>query len=492
MNEQVEFYNVREKKRHYTGKYLNKSLRYEMQPLNPLIMQSYISYTAKEYSNKQIKQMLKNPTDNFEYLQDVSQYLSSNVAFYTNIVMYYASILTYDYILTPEQTEVKDTTLWNRYLTAAKICKDAKIQSNFTHMMYRTLLNGETFWYDLSDDQNTIFQEIPSEFCKRAMIDEDNLWRYYIDFRKIKSSELQELPEEIRIAYKNYTETDDKKKTKRLNGTNIEIPYYLYLVSKRGFSMSSTLNFEEHGYPFFSNMFIDLNNFDNDKEYFNNTIKLNNIKLIHFKVPIDKNTGEPTMDYDDVEKYVQASKSNLPDNVNAIANPFEPENITLEKSQQQSINIAENSKDNVTFSSGISETMWNATTTNGLKFSVEVDATKIKHLVVFFENLINYKIKDQKIKFTIDKEITWYNKSDIYKIRKEGMGMGDLYSGWISAGAYEPYDAIQLARMENKLDFASLFRPKQSSFQQSSNDTEKGAPEKDEKSDVTEENEQYR
>jgi len=492
MSEQLEFYNVRDKKKHYTGEYLPPSSRYVRQPLNPLIMQSYINYSSKEYTNNDIKKMLKDPTHNYEQLQNVSRYLEANVAFYTNIVAYYASILTYDYMLTPEQTDVKDTTLWNRYLNAAKICKDAKTQSHFTHMMYRTLMNGETYWYDLSDEQNTIFQEIPSSFCRRAMIDEDNLWRYYIDLRKIKQTELNEMPEEIRIAYKNYAETKDKKTTKKVRGINAEVPYYLYPVSKRGFSMSCTLNFEEHGYPFFANMFVDLNNFDNDKEYFNNTIKLNNIKLIHFKVPIDKNTGEPTMDYDDVRQYIDAAKSHLPDNVSPIANPFEAENITLDKSQQNSMNVSENSKDNVTFSSGISETMWNATTTNGLKFSVEADASKIKHLVVFFENLINYKIKDQKIKYTIDKEITWYNKSDVYKTRKEGMGMGDLYTGWISAGAYEPYDAIQIAQMENKLNFADLFRPKQSSFQQSGDSNNQGAPEKDDKADVTEENQQYK
>jgi hypothetical protein len=395
-------------------------------------------------------------------------------------------------MLTPEQNDVTKTTLKNRFLGAAKTCKDANIKSNFTHMMYRTLMNGETYWYDLSDEQNTIFQEIPSSFCRRAMIDEDNLWRYYIDLRKIKQTELNEMPEEIRIAYKNYAETKDKKTTKKVRGINAEVPYYLYPVSKRGFSMSCTLNFEEHGYPFFANMFIDLNNFDNDKEYFNNTIKLNNIKLIHFKVPIDKNTGEPTMTYDDVRDYVVAAKSQLPDNVSPITNPFEADNITLDKSQQSSMDVSKYSKDNVTFSSGISETMWNATTTNGLKFSVESDANQIKYLMIFFENLINYKIKDFKFKFTIDRDVTQYNKDEIYTRRVNALAAGFNYSTWFSATGIEPYDVIKMAEMEKALDFRELFEPKPLAYQQSGDGNNEGAPEKDDKADVTEENQQYK
>jgi hypothetical protein len=495
VEKQIAFDKIFNDKEYFVQNAIPYSARYAKTPLNPLVMQSYISYTSTQYSNDDIKKLLKDPLQNYKQLQRVSEYLESTNAFYTNIVYYYATILTYDYMITPiNDYKIGNDTLKSRFLEAAKIAKKTQIQSNFAHMMYRTLLNGETYWYDLSDDNNTIFKEIPSKFCRRALVDEDNLWRYYIDFKQIDQHEIREMPTEIRMAYKNYVESNDKKSTKKIRDLDIEIPKHLYLVSKKGFSISSRLTFEQHDYPFFANMFVDLNSYDSDKEYFSNFLKSDNIKLVHFKVPIDKNTGKPIMDYDKVQKYHDAANSNTSDAVAVITNPFDVEGIATDKASQNAINVSENARGNASFSSGVSETMWNATTTNGLKFSVQADASKVKHIMSFFDNLMNYKLKETKMAFSIDREITWYNKEDVYKTRKEALGMGDLYSGWISAGAYEPYDAIKIAEMEDALNFRDLFRPKLSAFQQSGDSGEvgQGAPEKDDKADVTDENQQYK
>lgn len=493
MKEQIAFDKIFDEKEHYVQSSIPYSSRYALSPYNPLIMQNYMNYTKSKYNNADIKRFLQNPISNYKNLQKVSEYLESTNAFYTNVVYYYSTILTYDYIIRPvHDYTVSAETLKKRYLSAARIAKQTQVQSNFSHMLYRTLLNGETYWYDLSDDDNTIFKEMPSEFCIKALIDNDNLWRYFVDLSKIDKNDIQELPSEVSIAYKNYKELDNKNGTKKIRDLDFEIPKKLYLVSKRGFCISSNLTFGHHSYPFFANMFIDLNSYDTDKEYFSNFVKSDNIKLVHFKVPIDKTTGKPIIAHDKIQKYHEVASSNTSDSVAVITNPFEVEGISTDKSSQKAINISENSRNNATFSSGVSDTMWNADTTNGLKYSLQADASKIRHIIVFFDNIMNYKLKEMKMSFSIDREITWYNKDEIYKTRKEALGMGELYSGWIAAGAYEPFDAMMIAEMEDALNFRDMFRPKLSAFQQSSGDIKEGAPEKDDKADKTEEGQKYK
>lgn len=465
--------------------------------LNTYVGQSYVYKSSVEYTNSSITTLLKDPLENYETLQDVSAYFEYNSAFYTNMVYYYATILTFDYIISEnDNSTISPKTKKNRFMNAAKIIKDNQVQRNFPFMLYRTLINGESYWYDLSDNENTIFKEIPSKFCRRAYIDEDNLWRYYVDFSEVDSIEMKEMPDEIQVAYKNYITNKDKKRKKKLAGSDIEIPDYLYLVTKKGFSISSRLTFEEHDYPFFANMFVDINNYENDKEYFNDYIKDDNTKLIHQKIPTDSVTGKPMMPMDEAKQYHEATKGNVPSNIGVLTNPFEVEGIAMDKSQQQTINATENSRKNAEFSSGISETMWNASTTNGLKFSIENDASKIKHLMKFFEDLMNYKIKKEKMTFKVDTQITQYNKEDIYKTRKEALGMGESYMGWISAGAYEPYDAIMIAKLEKDLGFEDLFRPKQSAYNSNMDNgsTSDGAPTKDDsqRSDSTEKSDEYK
>ena len=464
--------------------------------LSTMMNQSYIYKPAMDISNEKIESLLQDPLKNYRELQRLSAYFQYVCPFYTNIIYHHASIMTYDYMIIPnlEKMSIKPETLKSRYMKASKLAKKTQVADNFTFMMFRTLANGEAYWYDLSDEHNTIFKEIPSKFCRRAFIDDDSLWRYYIDFTLLGDpSELQEMPREIQLAHESYLRVanDKKDKKRKIEGLNIEIPHHLYLVSAKGFSTSARRTFENHEYPFFANMFVDLNNFVNDAKYYNNFIKDENTKIIHMKLPTDPKTGLPIVDFDDMMAYHNAAKANVPSNVRVVTNPFELSGVDTNKSQQQVIDAIDVSKKNSIFGSGIASSIWEANTANELKLALVNDASRVKHLMSFFDNLMNYKLKEHSMLFYIDREITQYNKHEVYKQRKEGLGMGDLYTGWISAGAYEPYDAIMLAEMEKALDFESLFTPKTSAFQQSASDGEKGQPKKDEVSDGREESEGY-
>ena len=430
----------------------------------------------REYTNEQIEGWVKSPYISYQYLQEVSQYFWSISPFYQNILYYLSTGCSFDYTLNPLELTDNASAMWKRLENAARVVWKAQIKETFPTMLLRTLINGETYWYDLSDDENTIIKEIPSKICRYAMIDDDNLWRYYVDFDMVDNATVKvaELPMEIRQGYYAYLESkkskDNKKKGKRVV-EGIQLPDNLMLVSKRGFAMSAHPFFNNpHDYPYLSSLFTDLNTYENDKDYFNEFVKNDNIKLVHNKIPIDKESGLPLMDYDDILNYHQSTKEHLPKNVAPLTNPFETTAINLDKAQQANINIVEQSKINAQFGSGISETLFNANTNTGLRFSILFDMTKMFTFFSFFENFINYKIK--KYKFAISfLPITHYNRLEWYETYRSSMAQGGSRWNFISLESTDLYSWIMSAKLADIISIDDLMPTKESAYQQSSGDS---------------------
>jgi hypothetical protein len=335
----------------------------------------------------------------------------------------------------------------------------------------RTLLNGESYWYNISTENAEIFYEIPSKYCQAAGFDNNNLWRYWINLSLIDPNLINELPEEIQDAYDKYN-----KKKNKTNDDNF------YMVSDRGFAMFCHSRNETHDYPYFSSMFIDLTRLEADKDYFNNFIKADNIKLIHNKIPTDKD-GRPLMTKDEIKDYHDSCKEHVPDNVAPITNPFETEGINLDSAQKTSLNIVDVAKKNVQDDSGISDSMFAADTTMGLKYSTLADAANMYPLLSYFENYVNFKIRDQKFKCKFLR-LNHHDKLEWNKQFATGMGSaGDNRSKYIATSQTGLYEFIMTAKMEKVLNFDSYMPIKETAFTQSG---EKGRPVTEEPTESTE------
>ena len=367
------------------------------------------------------------------------------------------------------------------------------IKSTLPIMLLRTLRMGSTYWYDLGNGSDTLFQEIEPNLCKLAFIDEDNLWRYYIDLEKITSELLVVLPDEVKNAYKTWNESK-KSKTKRKRVVDkdvLEVEDNLYLVSKRGFSLFIHMEKTANDYPYFSNMFKDLNNYEYNKEFLNDNLKADAIKLIHLQIPVDKDTGAPLMDEDLARTYHESAKSHLPANVAPLTNPFKVQGITMDQSQKSQINLVDHSKSVVQTSSGVSDTLSSATTTNGLSFSILNDATEMFPLLYFFNNIINYKIRETKFKIKF-LQITHYNREDWHKIYTADLANGGLRSLFISTSGIGMYDFYAASKMEEILDFDSLLPAKLNANQMSGNEAGNPGLDDKEKSPSTEEGDNFK
>lgn len=462
--------------------YVPRTRNYARSRLIPF-WQNFGSRSTQVFTPEQVELLLKNPYGNYLQLQEVSNYLWATSPMYQNIMYYLATLMSFDYMIFPDNSFTNSKkSLENRLFDSAKIIKQAQVKSTFPMMLLRTLVNGETYWYDLSDTNNTIMQEIDSRYCQLSGIDDDNLWRYYINLAKIPFTNILEMPDEIQIAYRKWVDGGKSKVKidKVIDGVPITIPSNLYLVSKRGFSMFSHIRKTQHDYPFLASMFTDLIVLEENKAYLNESLRADIVKLVHLRIPIDKDSGQPIMDKETIGVYHESSKEHFPSNVSPLTNPFEVQSITFDKSQQNGINIAEHSQKVVQTSSGTSDSLFSASTTNGLGISITADATKMYPFLYYFDNIINYKIKSQKFLCSF-LQINQYNRLEWHKQYGTDLANGMNRQLWMSTSNIEIYDFLNASKMEQILDFDQYLPVKLNANQMSGNDANPngGRPEKD-------------
>jgi len=446
--------------------------------VQPLWTTSPNNSSTRKYTSDAIGKLLLHPYSSYKELQNISNYLLYTSSAYNNFLDYLANALTWDYVLACEDLEkVNKTTIENRYIESAKTVYKINVKAIFSAMLKRVLANGETYFYNLTDNSNSIIVEIDSNICQLAQIDSNNIWRYYINLSFINSANLLELPEEIQTAYKKWIDNGKPKKKVLIDG--FELPEYLYPVSDKGFAIFIHMRKTQHDYPYLAHMFEDLNDLESDKTYMNDYIKENNIKLIHMKVPTDKDSGLPLMDKDVMQIYHDSAKEHLPSNVAPLTNPFTVESIALDKSQSTAINLVEHSTKVIMQDSGISDTIFNANSTNGLKYATLADATKLYPLFYFFENFVNLQIKQYKCKIKFLR-INYYNQLEWHERFYADVQAGGSRSLFAVTGGIEPYDIINLAKTEKAIGMDDLLEPKINASQQSGIENDNGRPKKKE------------
>ena len=410
------------------------------------------------FTDEQIKNMLKNPYANYKQLQLVSEHLINTNSNYNNIVDYLATIMTFDHVLFPFGITENQTTVKNRIYNSSKIISKMNLKNVFPIMLKQAIIYGESFWYDLSDSENTIIDKLPREICVLSQIDDDNLWRLYIDCALIHPTKVYELPEEIQKAYDDYIERKKPKGKRKINEYTF-IPESYYEVSKKGFAVFVHMEKKAHDYPLLAHMFADLSLLNNDKSYFNEFIKDDAVKTIHQKVPTDKETGVPNMPKEIIEAYHNSSKEHVGKNISIMTNPFEVEGIALDKNQQSAINVVEHDIKVIQNNSGISETIFNANTTNGLGYSTKADSARMYPLFYYFTSFVNFKIKQYKCQVEF-LHINIFEKSDVHESHRADLLSGGSRSLFMASSEIDLYTYMNLAEMEKLLDFDSMLPPK--------------------------------
>ncbi len=403
---------------------------------------------SRPYTKKQIEKALKNPLINYQVLQQVSNYLYAVSPSYQNHIEHMANILAFDYILFPIDFTDNKTTMMNRLLSASKKAKQSQVKTVYPKMLERTLVQGETYWYTLTDNENTIYIEIPAKFCEVYEIDSNNLFRYKIRLDLLNGDIVKSLPEEIKTAYNSFHENKAKNKKNQKLDKNDAMDSLKYKVSEKGFAILAHGLLSVHDYPYYANSFIDLLQLEEDKEYLNSYIKDDNVKMVHNKIKTN-DEGIPLMPEPVIRQYHETDKKHVPKNVSVSTTPFDKQAISFDSSSKTQINIVEQSKKNVQDDSGISSLVFNneKSSSNALKDSIKADKNRMLPFLKFFNAILSYQLKS--FKFIVSfLETDKFTKSDDHEDIRTDLQSGGSRMLFIATSGLEIYDFFQISQLE--------------------------------------------
>lgn len=419
----------------------------------------------RKYPRQQVRNFLKDPFQNYEKLQEISQYLKATGGNYFRIIKYLSGILTFDYLISPNskaKMENKDK-LMNDYKKAAQMLEKMNIKYNFRWILERLLENGEIYLYEIEDSKGIVYKELPPSFCRISAID-NGVYLYEVNLNKIQNGTVESFPMEIQNAYNN--------KNSHPNGW--------YQVSDKGFAFNAIGNYA-HGFPVLCMMFDDVMGLEDTKDLIESKTKLDSIKLVHQKIPLDKEGNKPIFDNVTAKIYHDATKKGLPDGVAITTNPLEISQIPFDKAIAREIDTIERAERNIWNSSGISDMIFSNNKASGeaLKRSIIADETLMYPFLYMFSNYINNRIGNTKFALNF-LEVSYFGRDDKLKTYKDLLGYGASRMYFLALQGLEPIQILNMLEFEQEvLDIDKYMLPKQTSHTLSG-DNEGGRPTQEE------------
>jgi hypothetical protein len=407
---------------------------------------------SRPFTKEQIEKALLNPLISYQILQQMSNYLYQVSSAYQNTIDYFSNILAFDYVLSPTEFTDNKITMMNRLLSAAKKAKQSQVKTVYPKMIERALVQGEAYFYTLTDNENTIYVEIPAKFCEVYEIDSNNLFRYKIRLDLLNNDIVKSLPLEIKEAYNTFHDNKNKSKKNQKQDKNDAMDSLKYKVSENGFAILTHGMLATHDYPYFANMFIDLLQLEEDKEYLNSYIRDDNVKMVHNLIPTN-DEGVPLMPEPIIRQYHESDKNHVPKNVSVSTTPFKKEAISFDSSSRTQINLVEQSKENVQDDSGVSSLVFNneKASSNALKDAIQADTNRILPLLKFFNAILSYQIKQYKF-CAVFLENNRFNRKDNIENSRTNLQFGGNRMDFMVSTGKEIYDFLQISKLEKMID----------------------------------------
>lgn len=428
-------------------------------------------------TRKQVQNYLKNPLQNYNELQKASWYLKSYSGNYYRIIKYFSTMLTYYYFLYPAMTDDKinqKDKLQKSFMDTALFIDKLNVKYNFQWITERLMESGEIYLYKLEDTKGIVFKEIPTGFCRISLV-EDGVFLYEVDFSKFDDKTILDFPVEFQNLYLEYKNSKTTNKKDKDTSSDPNEKNWIQ-ISNKGVAFNVS-GMTIHGIPPFCFVFDDIMALEENKDMQADVNKLDNLKLIHQKIPTNKDTGEPLLEPDEARTYHEATKKNLPKGVAITTNPLDMEAITLNKAAAQQNDMVTQSKSNIWDNIGISSLLFanDKATGETLKRSVITDESIMFSILTMFANYINSQIKKSvnsvyywKIKFL---DVTHFTKDDKWKMAREDLAYGGSRLLYFAYQGLSPLEAINILKSEQTMGIIDLLVPAQSSYTTSGDDT---------------------
>lgn len=433
-------------------------------------------FSGTKITKEQIDNMLKDPQKNYEKLQELSRMSMTKNGIYYRFIDRLAGLLLLHYVIAPKGniTLFAEKDVDDSFYKAAEFMQKLKIRDNFLPFMYDLLIDGEGYYFKFEDKNGIVFKKIPNRFCEPISLDIMGVTRFAIDLKKMKDENPLAYPSEIADAMELYKTNPD-------NAIFLNKQYYC--VSNAGVCFKADKKPEGHGIPPFSFIFKTLLDYEKKREIELERDILDNVRMIHNKVPLSKKDDMPIFDPETARMFNEAIKMYLRqnglENVFSIANPLEVDTINLNPDSGKSNSALTKDALNSTYSElGTSAMLFNSEKggAESLKRGVVNDcALVINMFLPKFQSYINSELAmlSGKVKYACQMlDNTTENINERVKEAQSSMAYGGSRSIYLASLGMDILFAENLLKMERTRGMDEYLVPQQTSHTMSGKNTD--------------------
>lgn len=469
--------------------------------LQLLDLQNIPSKTYTVYSKDSLRTYLKNPLSdtNQKNLRKLSQYLYVLSAQYRRIISYFAThidLTAYNVIPNISMTEDNDDEkVLQNYESTLKWIEKMNLQGQI-HGILTTCLREDCFfgyiYYEDGEEQDRnsfIIIPLDADYCKISSVNYNGTLNCAFDFSFFDGS-----------SNKVYLDYWDKEFTTGYNAyKNDSKQRWAELDPERTVVFKMDYDQLDRVIPPFASLFedvidlIDLRGITSVKD------QLSIYKLLVAKIDTLSNTSSPDdfeVSLDLAVDFYNKINQILPEEIGLALSPMEIEPITFDKDYTDETNSISKANKNLWESAGVSQIMDNSKLTGStavtaaMKFdSLFIQKPLLWQIEARVNMFLDYVLPDNgmRVKYM---DVSPYLKDEMIKQVKDAASLGlPVKTSYLTLMGISPLDGYSLAYLENnilKLQDSWKY-PLQSSYTQSGQSDNNGAPTKDKLTDAGEE-----
>jgi hypothetical protein len=432
----------------------------------------------KKYTKEDIIRFMQNPRKNQKQLREVSRYLYEASPNYKRLILYFACLPTFDYIVEPyglNTEKINKKTFKTQYQKTLKLLEIMNLPHEFLKVLKIAFKEDVFYGYEHMSDDSYFIQPLDPDYCQISSI-EDGVYNFAFDFSYFNKypKKLKQYPEEFQQKYKKYEKDKKNYRWQELDSNN---------------TICIKVN-EELDYPLppFNAVFESVFDIEDYKKLKKVKTKLDNYMVLTQQIPIDDKNSEPNnflIDLDTAIAFHNRAVQALPEAVGLITSPMKIDAIKLDRKQTDTDQVAHAERDYYN-AAGVSQFLFNSekVTSVGLSKSINTDEQIVFALLRQFERWVNRKLKNfnTKYKFRIRfLNTTVFNVDDVFEKYLKAAQYGMPVK--LALGASLGLSGSEMANMvflENEImELHDTLIPLSSSHTQSSKG-EKGRPQKSE------------
>lgn len=446
----------------------------------------------RKYSKNDIEKMMEDPKRYEKELLEFSQYIENTVLQFKRVVMFFGSILAFDYYLEPtnaDEEDMKSTAFLKSYKKALNWIDRFNPKKQFPDIMRQILRQDVVFCYVRESKDNIFLQEMPYDYCKITNRTEYG-YQYSFDLTYFlqQGVNIDNFAPEFRDHFNKFlnNKTPNNQYSSWVELDPIQAPCFKFDETVAGIV------------PPFMGLFPDSIDIDVFREITKTKSELDIFKILLNKIPIHGGDGKTrkandfALDGDTAGKFSRAMEERSPNKkyVKVMTTPFESEFVDFRRTE--SGNAEFDHGDKMFFRSvGVNPNVFggDASTATAINTSLSNASAFVIHMYSVFERFVNIHLKMNtgRYRWKIHFEGTQYDRKDRLERAYKAAGSG-FPKSWVAvAMGKTPDELINMSKFEQSLGMMDILIPFQSAHTMSGNDN--GRPQS---SNVTESGEKTR